>query len=161
MIQEMLTIWSLDPLPFLNPTWTSGSSRFMYCCSLAWRILSIILLACEMSAKLWNSLNVLCYCLSLGLEWNLKFSSPVATAEFPNLLAYECSTFTASSSRILDNSTGILSPLLALFIVTLPKARLTLHFRMSGSSWLITPHYGYGSLRPFLYSSSVYSWHLF
>ena len=32
-----------------NPAWTSGSSCFMYCWSLAWRILSIILLACEMS----------------------------------------------------------------------------------------------------------------
>ena len=28
-------------LPFLKPTWTSGSSWFMYCWSLAWRILSI------------------------------------------------------------------------------------------------------------------------
>ena len=37
-------------LPFLNPTWTSGSSWFTYCWSLAWRILIIILLACEMSA---------------------------------------------------------------------------------------------------------------
>ena len=29
----------LVPLPFLNPTWTSGSSWFMYYWSLAWRIL--------------------------------------------------------------------------------------------------------------------------
>ena len=36
--------WSLVPLPFLNPAWTSGSSRFMYCWSLACRILSITLL---------------------------------------------------------------------------------------------------------------------
>ena len=41
------------PLPFLNPVWTSGSSRFMYCWSLAWRILSITLLVCEMSAIVW------------------------------------------------------------------------------------------------------------
>ena len=34
-------------LPFLNLAWTSGSSQFMYCWSLASRILSIILLACE------------------------------------------------------------------------------------------------------------------
>ena len=34
---------------FLNPACTSGSSRFMYCRSLAWRTLSIILLACEIS----------------------------------------------------------------------------------------------------------------
>ena len=47
---EMLAIWSLVPLHFLNPTWTSGSSWFTYCWSLAWRILSITLLACEMSA---------------------------------------------------------------------------------------------------------------
>ena len=37
-------------LPFLNSAWTSGSSWFMYCWRLAWRILSITLLACEMSA---------------------------------------------------------------------------------------------------------------
>ena len=49
MIQWMLAIWSLVPLPFLNPAWTSGSSWFMYCWSLAWRILSIILLVCEIS----------------------------------------------------------------------------------------------------------------
>ena len=40
--------WSLVPLPFLNPTCTSGSFRFMYCWSLAWRTLSITLLAWEM-----------------------------------------------------------------------------------------------------------------
>ena len=32
----MLAIWSLVPLPFLNPAWTCGSSRFMYCWNLAW-----------------------------------------------------------------------------------------------------------------------------
>ena len=41
----------------------------------------------------------------------------------------ECSTFTASSF----SSTGIPSPLLALFTVMLPKAHLTSHSRMSGS----------------------------
>ena len=50
MIQRMLTIWFLVPLPFLKPAGTSGSSRFTYYWSLAWRILSITLLACEMSA---------------------------------------------------------------------------------------------------------------
>ena len=46
MIHRMLAIWTLVPLPFLNPAWTSGSSQFMYCWSLAWRILSITLLVC-------------------------------------------------------------------------------------------------------------------
>ena len=41
MIQQMLAIWSLVPLPFLKPAWTSRSSQFKYCWSLAWRILSI------------------------------------------------------------------------------------------------------------------------
>ena len=50
MLQRMLAIWSLVPLPFLKRAWTSGSSWFTYCWSLAWRILSITLLACEMSA---------------------------------------------------------------------------------------------------------------
>ena len=38
---------SLYPLPFPNPVCPSSSSRFTYSYSLAWRILSIILLACE------------------------------------------------------------------------------------------------------------------
>ena len=50
MIQWMLAIWSLFPLPFLNPAWTSESSQFMYCWSLAWRILSITLLVCAAAA---------------------------------------------------------------------------------------------------------------
>ena len=73
----------------------------------------------------------------------------------------ECSTFTASSFRIWKSSTGIPSPLLALFLVMLPKAHLTSHFRMSGSRWVITPLWLSGSWRSFLYSSSVYSCHLF
>ena len=42
-------------LPFLKPAWTSGSSQFTYCWSLAWRILSITLLVCEMSASIRTS----------------------------------------------------------------------------------------------------------
>ena len=52
MTQQMLAIGSLVPLPFLNPSWTSGSSQFTYCWSLTWRILSNTLLACEMCAIL-------------------------------------------------------------------------------------------------------------
>jgi len=51
MIQQRLAIWSLVPMPFLKPAWISGSSQLTYCWSLAWRILSITLLACEMSAE--------------------------------------------------------------------------------------------------------------
>ena len=73
----------------------------------------------------------------------------------------ECSTFTASSFRSWNSSIGIPSLPLVLFIVMPPKAHLTLHSRMSGSRWVITPSWLSGSWRSFLYSSSVYSCHLF
>ena len=68
-----------------------------------------------------------------------------------------CSTFTASSFRIWNSSTGMPSPPLALFVVMLFKAYLTSHSRMSGSSWVIIPSWLSGSWRSFLYSSSVYN----
>ena len=73
----------------------------------------------------------------------------------------ECSTFTASSSRIWNSSTRIPSPPLALFVVMLSKPYLTSHSRMLGSRWVITPSWLSGLWRSFLYSSSVYSCHLF
>ena len=73
----------------------------------------------------------------------------------------ECSTFIASSFRIWNSSTGIPSPSLSLFVVMLPKAHLTLHSRLSGFRWVTTPSWLSRSLRHFLYSSSVYSCHLF
>ena len=72
----------------------------------------------------------------------------------------ECSTFTASSFRIWISSARIPTPVIALFIVMLPKAHLTSHSRMSNSRWVITPLWLSGSWRSFLYSSSVYSCHL-
>ena len=72
----------------------------------------------------------------------------------------ECSTFTASSFKISNSSTGIPSPPLALFVVMLSKAHLTSHSRMSGSRQVITPSWLSWSWRSFLYSSSVYSYHL-
>ena len=73
----------------------------------------------------------------------------------------ECSTFTASSFRIWNSSTGIPSLPLALSLVMLSKAHLTSHSRMSGSRWVITPSWLSGSWRSFLYRSSVHSCHLF
>ena len=73
----------------------------------------------------------------------------------------ECSTFTASSFRIWNSSTGIPLPPLAFFVVMLLKAYLTSCFRMSGYRWVITLWWLSGLWRSFLYSSSVYSCHLF
>ena len=68
---------------------------------------------------------------------------------------------TLPSFRVCNSSAGIPSPLLPLFIVKLPKAHLTLHSKMSGSRWVVTPLWLFGSLRSFLCSSSVSSYHLF
>ena len=73
----------------------------------------------------------------------------------------ECSTFTVSASRIWNISAGIPSPPLALFVVMPPKAHLTSHSMMSDSRWVITPSWLSGLWRSFLYSSSVYCFHLY
>ena len=59
---------------FLKPAWTSGSSQFMYCWSLAWRILWDEC-SCAVVSVLWH-------CLSLGLEWKLQVDD--------RLLFYKC-----------------------------------------------------------------------
>ena len=72
-----------------------------------------------------------------------------------------CSSLTVSSFRILNSSAEIPSPPLAFLVVMLPKAHLTSHSRMFGSRWMTTPLWLSQSLRPFLYSSYVSSYHLF
>ena len=85
MIQKMLASWSLVPLPCLKPAWTYGSSWFTYCQSLAWRILSFTLLACERSAI---------FCAFFGIafiwDWNENWPFPVLWPQlsFPYLLTY-------------------------------------------------------------------------
>ena len=139
MIQRMLAIWSLVPLPFLKPAWTSRSSWFTYCWSLAWRLLSITLLACEISAIVWYFEHYLALpFFGIGRKIDL-FQSCGHCWVFQIYWHIECSTFTASSFRIWNNSTGIPSPPLALFVVMLPKAHLTSHSKMSGSRWVIMP----------------------
>ena len=138
MIQQMLEIWSLVPLPYLNPAYTSGSSWFMYYWSLAWRILSIMLLACEMSSTVWQFEHSLALpFFVIGMKIYL-FQSCGHCWVFQICCHIECSTFTASSFMIWSRSAGIPSPPLALFVVMRPKAHLTSHSRMSGSRWEIT-----------------------
>ena len=55
MIQWMLAIWSLVPMPFLNPAWTSGNSYFTYCWSLAWRILNLACLTWSLACRILSS----------------------------------------------------------------------------------------------------------
>ena len=97
MIQQMLAIWSLDPLPFLKPAWTSGSSWFMYCWSLAWRILSIILLALtiwtfvvKVMSLLFNTWSRVCYRFPSKEQVSFNFMTTVAI----------CSDFGAQENKV-------------------------------------------------------------
>ena len=145
MIQQMLAIWSLVSLTFLNPAWTSGSSQFTHYWSLAWRILSTTLRACEMSTivQLFEHSLALPF-LGIGMKTDL-FQSYGHCWVFHICWHIECSTFTASSFKIWNSSTGIPSPPLALLVVMLPKAHLTSNSRMSGSRWVVTPSWLSGS----------------
>ena len=161
IIQRMLAIWSLVPLPFLNPAYTSGSSQFTYCWSPAWRILSMTLLACKVSTIVQYGEHSLALAFfGIGMKIAL-FQSCGHCWGFQICWYTECSTLTASSFRILTSSAGIPSPPLALFIAMLPKAHLTLHSRLLDSRWVITPWWISVSLRPLLCSSFLYSCHLF
>ena len=135
-----MAIWSLVLLPLLNLDCTTGSFQFMYW-SLAWRILSIILLAYEMSIDVWEfEYHLALPLLGTGMKTDL-FQSCGHCWVFQMCWHIECSTFTASSFRIWNSSTGIGSPPLALFIGMLPKAHLTSRSRMSGYRWVTTLYY--------------------
>ena len=97
-------------------------------------------------------------------NWNEDWPFPVL---WPLLWVFqicwhiECTTLIASSFRILNRSPGIPSSVLALLEAVLPKAYLTSHSRKSGFEWETIPSWLSESLRSFLYTSSVYSFHLF
>ena len=163
----MLAIWSLVPLPFLKAPWISGSSRFS---ELQYLEVQQLLLKPGLEnfehyfTSMWDECNCAVVWAFFGIaflwDWNENwlFQSCSHCWVFQICWHIECSTFTTSSFRIWNSSTGIPSPPLALSIVMLPKAHLTSHFRKSGSRWVITPSWLSWSWRSFLYSSSVYSW---
>ena len=159
-IQRMLAIWSLVPLPFLNPAWTSESSWLTYYWSLAWKILMITFLVCEMSAivqQFEHSLGLPFFGIgmktdffqSCGHSWVFKIAGILSAV--------------LSQHHLLRSEIAQLKfhHLHALFIVMFPKAHFTSHSRMPGSRWVIIPLWLSGSWRSFLCSSSVYSCHLF
>ena len=87
MIQHMLALWSLVPLPFLNPVCTSGSSRFTYC--------SFLIEGFEhYLVSLWNDCNCLIVWTFIGIallwDWNENWPFPVLwpLLNFPNFPAY-------------------------------------------------------------------------
>ena len=115
---------------------------------------------------MWDECNYVVVLTFFGIAflWDcnkLTFSSPVATAEFSKFAGILSAAVSQHHLRIWNGSAEIPSLPLALFVVMLPKAHLTSHSRMSCSRWVITPLWLSGSLRSFLYSSSIYACHLF
>ena len=161
MIQQMLAIWALVPSAFSNTSLN------------IWKFTVHVLLKHGLEnfehyfTSVWDECNCVVAWAFFGIAflwyWNENWLFPVLwpLLSFPVCWHIECSTFTASSFRIWNSSTGIPLPLLTLFLVMLPRALLTLHSEMPGSRWMITPLWLSGSWRSFLYSSSVYSCHVF
>ena len=129
-----ITIYVLFFEDYLTSMWDECS------CAVVWTVFGIAFLWDWNETDLFQSCG---HCWVFQICWHI-----------------ECSTFIASSFRIWNSSTGVLSPPLALFIVMLSKAHLTSHSRMSDSRWVITSSRLSGSWGSFLYSS-VYSCHLF
>ena len=117
--------------------------------------------------SMWDECNCVVVWAFFGIaflwDWNEDWPFPVLwpLLSFPNLLAYWGQHFHSIIFQDLKQLNWKSNPSRALFIVMLSKAHLTSLSKMSGSRLVITPSWLSGSWRSFLYSSSVYSCHLF
>ena len=91
----VLATWSLVPLPFLKPAWTSGNSPFMYCwLGEFWALLSV-----------WDECNCAVVWAFFGVaflwDWNENWSFPILwpLLSYPNLLVYWVQHFHSISFR--------------------------------------------------------------
>ena len=112
----------------------SGSSGFSKSSLNIWKFSDEVLLKPGLEnfehyfASLWDECNCAVVCAFFGIaflwDWHENWPFPVLSHYWVFQICWhiECSTFTASSFRIWNSSTGIPSPLLGLFIVMLPKA---------------------------------------
>jgi len=97
------------------------------------------------------------------VDWNKNWPFPalwtLLFSKFADILNEALSQ--PNSLGFLNNSAGIPSPLLTLFVVMLPKAHLTSYSNMSGFTWVTQASSLSWSLWLLLYSSSVHSCYLF
>ena len=82
-------------------------------------------------ASVWDECSCMVVWTFFGIaflwDWNEHWPFPILwpLLNFQICWHIECSTFTASSFRVWNSSTGIPSPPLALYVLMLPKAHLT------------------------------------
>ena len=129
-----LNIWKFTIHVLLKPDLENFEHYFTsvwdeYNCAAVWAFFGIAFFGIGMKTDLFQSCG---HCWVFRICWHV-----------------ECSAFTASSFRIWNSSSRIISPPLALFIVLLSKAHLASHSRISGCRWLITPTWLSGSWRSF------------
>ena len=100
MLQWMLAIWSLVPLPFLNPAWTSRSFTVHVLLKPDLENFEQYLLVCEMSAIVQQFKHFLALpFFRVGMKTDL-FQSYGHCWVFPIFWHTKCSILTASSFRI-------------------------------------------------------------
>ena len=150
-----LSCFSNDPVDIGNLI--SGSSAFSKTSLNIWKFMVYILLKPILEnfehyfTSMWDECNCAVVWALFGIaffwDWNEIWPFPVCGYcwGFQICWRIKCCTFTASSFRIWNRSTGIPSPPLALFVAILSKAHLTSHSRMSGSRCVITPSWLCGS----------------
>ena len=122
--KSSLNIWKFSVHKLLKPGLENFEHYFASMwdecnCAVVWTSLALHFFRTEIKTDLFQSCG---HCWVFQICWHIEYS-----------------TFTASSFRIWNSSTGIPSYPLALFVVMLPKAHLTSHSRMSGCRWGITP----------------------
>ena len=148
----------------------SGSSAFSESSLNIWKFTVHLLLKPGLKnfeqyfARVWDECNCAVVWTFFGIAFGIGMKTDLFQScghcwVFQICCHIECNTFTASSFRIWNSSTGIPSPPLA--FVHSDASHLTSHSRMSGFRRVITLSWLSGSWRSLLYHSSVYSCHLF
>ena len=132
--KSSLDIWNITAHILLKPCLENFehhfSSMWDECnCVVVWAFFALLFVRIGMKIDLFQSYG---HCWVFQICWTI-----------------ECNTFTASSFRIWNSSTGIPSPPLALFVLMFHKSHLTSHSRISGSRWVITPSWLSGLWRSF------------
>ena len=139
----------------------SGSSAFSKSSLHIWKFSVHVLLKPSLKdfkhnlAGMWNECSCMVIWTFFGIGMKIDLFQSCGHCCFPNLLAQWMQRLTASSFKIWNSWSGILSPPLGLLVVMLPKAHLTWNSRISGGQrlpdggstprWTVTPGEWIGS----------------